>query len=149
MLRWLSKKRISLDELSGMFVLAQQGQDESKDQLFAFLRSRMLSLARYRVLEGAEDIVHETLIVVHNRFSELDSIGGLLAFTNQLMRNKIGNVYQGRQRRKLIELDDAEEGYDLSDELQAVELERIVRESITRLGNTNPGCHAILTCLYQ
>ena len=149
MITWRIKRRFSPEELNGFFVRARQGHEESKDAIFAFLRSRLLALARYRVPETAEDTVQETLIVVHNHFSEFVAMEGLLAFTNKVLRNKIGNVYQGRSRQKHVELEDAELRYDIDDDLEAGELDRILRESINKLGETNPGCRDILSCLYH
>lgn len=149
MLKGKTKRRLSSSELNSFFVGAQRGHEESREMVFAFLRSRLLVLARYRVPEAAEDVVQDALIVVHNRFSEFTTIEGLFAFTNQVLRNKIGNVYQGRDRQKHVELKEAEPRYRIDGELQAAELERIVQESINKLGETNPGCRVILSYLYQ
>jgi RNA polymerase sigma factor (sigma-70 family) len=149
MLNWRRRKRLSLDELESAFVRAQEGYEESKEAVFGFLRSRLLVLAKYRVPEIAEDTVHESLVVVHSRFSEFKTVEGLLAFTNQVLRNKIGNVYQGRSRQKHVELEDEEMPYRIDGDLEAVELDRIVRESIDKLGESRPACQAILRCLYQ
>jgi RNA polymerase sigma factor (sigma-70 family) len=143
------KRGFSLEELHNFFILALQGNEESKGRVFDFLRSRLLSLARYRVPELAEDIVQDTLLVVHNHFPEFQAMEGLIAFTHKVLRNKIGNIYQGRYRQTRVELEDAELRYDIRDELEGGELDRIVREAISKLGTTNPGCHAILSCLYQ
>lgn len=142
-------KRLSPSELKGFFVDAQQGKEESRELVYAFLRSRLLALARYRVPEAAEDVVQDALIVVHNHFSEFTTLEGLFAFTNQVLRNKIGNVYQGRRRQKYVGLEEAESGYHINSELQGVELERIVQESIHKLGESRPGCMEILSFLYQ
>lgn len=149
MIMWRIKRRISPQELNSFFILAKQGHEESKETVFTFLRMRLLALARYRVPETAEDTVQETLIIVHNHFSEFEAMEGLLAFTNKVLRNKIGNVYQGRTRQKHVELEDAELKYDIDNDLEAGELDRILRESIAKLGETNPGCRDILSCLYH
>jgi RNA polymerase sigma factor (sigma-70 family) len=143
------KRRFSSVELNSFLVRALQGHEESKEKIFTFLRSRLLALAGYRVPEIAEDTVQETLLVVHNHFSEFEAMEGLLAFSNKVLRNKIGNVYQSRSRRKHVELKDGNHRYDISGDLEASELDRIVRESIEKLGATNPGCRAILLCLYD
>jgi RNA polymerase sigma factor (sigma-70 family) len=131
---------------------ANQGQEESRDRIYGFLRNRLLSLARYRVQEGAEDLVQETLVVVHNHLAELASLDGLLAFTNQVLRNKIGNIYQGRARRRQREgqlQEYVEPGYRINDDLEANELEGILKRSIDKLRQTRPTCHAILSHLYN
>jgi RNA polymerase sigma factor (sigma-70 family) len=140
----------SWQDLSRMFTLAQQGDQESREHVFSFLRSRFLSVANHRLRDGAEDVVHETLIVVHNHFSEIANLGGLVAFSNQVLRNKIGNVYQSRGRRKEGELGEgAEPQYDINAGVEGGEMERIVRQSIETLGEKRTYCRAILLCLYQ
>src|SRR5690349_14550144 len=93
--------RYSWERLSGSLVQAQQGDEARRDEVFAFLRTRLLPLARYRLREGAEDVVQDSLSVVHEHFSELDTPQRLLAFANAVLRNKIGNIYQslGIRRR--------------------------------------------------
>lgn len=143
------KGSLSLKELESAFAWSQRGHSDSKEVLFALLRVRLLSLARYRVPEAAEDTVHESLIVVYMRFSEFRTVGGLLAFTHQVLRNKIGNTYQGRSRQKYVGLEDEELAYRMDGELEAVETDRLVRESIDKLGESRPHCRDILRQLYQ
>jgi RNA polymerase sigma factor (sigma-70 family) len=129
---------------------AQTGNQAAKDEIFSFLRLRFLGIAQYRLPEAAEDIVHDALMVVHGRFSEFSTLEGLIAFTNQVLRNKIGNAYQESYRRVRSELKDtAGNGSHIYSEVQGEELERIVRESIEMLGSKRPDCGKILACLYE
>lgn len=148
-MKWSLKRKYSLSEINSFFEQARRGDEESKEKIYAFLRSRLLVLSRYRVPEKAEDIVQEALLIVHNHFSEFDSIEGLLAFTNQVLRNKIGNIYQSRDRWKSIDLEDIELAYSISGEMETGEIVRIVREAIDRLGGSRPACCEILLCLYH
>lgn len=146
------KHRLTWEELGAVLIEAQKGHEEATEQIFAFLRTRLLAIARYRVPEVAEDTVQETLVIVHNRLPEFEALEGLLAFANQVLRNKIGNIYQGRERQKNKQLDMegvAEPQYQINDDLQAVELDRILRNSIHKLGEKRPTCKAILSCLYD
>ena len=127
---------------------ARNGDEQSKDRLFEFVRSKLLLLARYRVPEGAEDIVQESLIVILRNFSQFDSLGGLLAFSHNVLRNKVGNVYQRRDRHKRVDLVDTELPYSVDDKSDAAELDRIVQRSIRKLGQDRPDCQTILECLY-
>jgi RNA polymerase sigma factor (sigma-70 family) len=148
----MMKQRLSWLDLTFLFGRAQQGHQESREQVFNFLWARLLVIAKYRVQESAEDIVQETLLIVHNRLPEFDTLEGLLSFTNQVLRNKIGNLYQGRDRQKQRAVDleaVAEPSYHISAEMDGVELDRIMRESINRLGERKPGCRTILSCLYD
>ena len=149
MVRSQLRRKPSWEELDLAFARAKTGHEESKDKVFAFLRSKLLSLARYRVAEAAEDTVQETLIIVHNRFAEFDALEGLKAFTHQVLRNKIGNIYQERSRQKHVGIENAELSYDIDGELEAGELDRIVCESIDKLGQRHPTCRDILFRLYE
>ncbi len=146
------KRQLSWQELDTLLAQARLGNEQSREMLFDFLRSRLLVLARYRVSEAAEDVVHESLIIVHNHFSEFAALQGLLAFAHQVLRNKIGNIYQGRSREqhKRVEMEDVSEaGYHADPEMEAAELERIIRRAIDKLGEKRPQCQSILWSLFH
>ncbi|HJQ69031.1 MAG TPA: RNA polymerase sigma factor [Blastocatellia bacterium] len=146
------KKGVSWQDLIDQLAAAKRGDAGAIDRLFDFLRSRLLVIARYRVAESAEDLVQETMVIVHNHLPEFENMEGLLAFTNQVLRNKIGNVYQERDRRKQrqVELEDnLPLQYNMDGELHAVELDRIIRDCIDRLGDRHSSCRAILSSLYD
>jgi len=149
MLSWRKKRTFSWQELDESFTQAKAGNEESKERVFTFLRSKILALAKYRAPECAEDTVQETLIIVHNRFGEFESLEILQAFTHQVLRNKIGNIYQSRARQKQVELENANLHYDIRADLEAGELDRIVSDSIDKLGESHPACREILSYLYQ
>jgi RNA polymerase sigma factor (sigma-70 family) len=99
--------------------------------------------------EDAKDVVQETLIVVHQRFSELKTVDDLVAFTFGVLRNKIGNVYRKRERRKRYEaeLEEVPEPvYCLDDQFEAAQLDRVIVQAIMK---TKPGCQAILMGLHE
>src|SRR5215471_6805609 len=144
-----SKRTPTWQELDSLFAQARQGHEESKERVFSFLRSKILALAKYRVAEAAEDAVQETLIIVHSRFSEFETLEILQAFTHQVLRNKIGNIYQARARKKPVGLEEADLRYDIREEMEASELDRIVFQCIDRLGENNPACREILSYLYH
>ena len=91
-------------------------------------------------------------MVVDNHFSEFKTVEGLLAFTNEVMRNKIGNFYRKRDRRKRYhaEWGTVPEGaYYLDRELNAVELDQIIRNAIDQLGEKSSICRVILLGLRE
>jgi RNA polymerase sigma-70 factor (ECF subfamily) len=150
------KRYQSWEELERVLALAQQGDHESLDEIFFFLRVRFLALSRSRLAEEgaeeAEDIIQQTLMVVYDHFSQLDNLRKLLAFSNKVLRNKIGNVYQKRSRDRHRELDlkdEAEPRYYIDGELDAAELNQILREAIDNLAERYPRCYAILLGLYE
>lgn len=147
---WFSKRRTSAQELDDLLRRAQREheQEDSKDLLFAFLRTRLLVLARFRIPEAAEDTVHEALLVVHQHLGECDTVDSLLAFSHQVLRNKIGNLYQRRYRRAHDELQEGDAVYFIQDQIEHDELERILLNSIERLRERFPVCGEILSSLY-
>src|SRR5262245_8774543 len=115
------QRQLSWQELHTLLGQARLGNEGSREMVFDFLRSRLLVLARYRVEEAAEDVVHESLIIVHSRFSEFATLQGLLGFAHQVLRNKIGNIYQGRTREqhKRVEMEDVSEaGYHADPDME-------------------------------
>src|SRR5215471_5551350 len=144
-------KTDSWNDLRTCFLAARQGNTESKEAIFSFLRSRFLGLARYRLPEAWEDIVHDSLVVVHEHFSDMQSLEQLVAFANQVLRNKIGNVYQSREHKtKPVGLENVgEPSYHIIAEIEAGDVERVLRESIEKLGEGRTNCRRILLCLYH
>jgi RNA polymerase sigma factor (sigma-70 family) len=145
---WFSKRWMSVPELEDLLKYANHGHDDSKDRLFVFLRTRLLTLAKYRIPEAAEDMVHETLLIVYQHLGEFHSVEGLLAFSNQVLRNKIGNLYQRRYRRGHSELEEGDASYRIENGIEQDELERIVLNSIETLRQKHPDCGEILSFLY-
>jgi RNA polymerase sigma factor (sigma-70 family) len=148
MRNWFSKRRTPVQELDDLLRRARREHEDSKNLLFEFLRARLLVLARFRVPEAAEDTVHEALLVVHQHLEECDTVDGLLAFSHQVLRNKIGNLYQRRHRWGHDELQEGDAVYWIHDQIEHEELERIILESINRLRETLPVCGEILSSLY-
>jgi RNA polymerase sigma factor (sigma-70 family) len=145
---WFSKARKSAQDLDDLLRSANRDHEDAKERLFSFLRARLLVLARFRIPEAAEDTVHETLLVVHQHLEECDTVDSLLAFSHQVLRNKIGNLYQRRYRRGHDALQEGDAVYWIQDEIEHEELERIILESIDRLRETFPVCGEILSSLY-
>lgn len=146
-------KSHSKEGLTYLLTCAQQGQREAREEIFFFLRTRFLVLAKLRLMEeDAQDVVQETLMVVDDHFSELETAESLLAFTNEVMRNKIGNFYQKRNRRMRYQAEweeVPEPTYYMDGELDAAELARIMRKAIDQLGEKNSRCRAILLGLCE
>jgi RNA polymerase sigma factor (sigma-70 family) len=143
------EKAYCTEELASLLARARQGQPEAKEELFFFLRPRFLALAKYRITEeqDAEDIVQETLMVVDEHLVELGTVEHLLAFTGQVMRNKIGNFYQKTDRRSRYQAawgEASDLAYYIDEELDAAELERVILKAIDQLSEKSPICRAIL-----
>jgi RNA polymerase sigma factor (sigma-70 family) len=141
----------SWTELNQKVAEARLGSAQSLDEVFEFLRSKLLPIARHRLPEAAEDVVHDSLIVIHSHFSEIESLEGLVAFSNRVLRNKIGNAYQNRERKSAqLGLEDiSETDYSIKDDPEGAEMERVVRDAIERLAYKRPDCTRILLYLYD
>ncbi len=148
MQNWFSKRRMLVQELDDFLRRAKHGHDDSKDRLFEFLRARLLVLSKYRIPEAAEDTVHETLLIVYQHLGECDTVEGLLAFSHQVLRNKIGNLYQRRYRHGHSELEEGDATYRIENRIEHDELEGILLNSIERLRERHPDCGEILSSLY-
>jgi RNA polymerase sigma factor (sigma-70 family) len=143
-------KTYTWQQLDPAFARARQGDPESKELIFSCLRLRLLRMAEFRLSYDTEDVVQDALAVVHSSFSNIDSLGALFAFAKSVLRNKIGNAYQNRDRHSLHQLpvDSVKEPeYRTMEELDARELERIIGGCIQKLAQKPCPCHAILSGL--
>lgn len=139
--------------LEHLLALAHQGDQQARDEVFLFLRTRFLVLAKLRVGDDdAEDVLQDAMMIVDRRFAELATAEHLLAFTDGVMRNKIGNFYLMRDSRRRYMVSQPEGGdptYSIDDELAAAELEDVLRAAIDRLGGDRPRCRALLLGLCE
>ena len=93
-------------------------------------------------------------MVVERHFLELQTVEELLAFTDKVMRNKIGGFYLKRDRRKRYQVDweeakAAEPSYYMDGKFEAAELARIAWDAIDQLGPTSESCRAMLLGLSE
>jgi DNA-directed RNA polymerase specialized sigma24 family protein len=77
------------------------------DRILDLLEQRIASVARKRVPQDAvKDVVQDTLIRLVEKLPELTADTDVLPYTFIIMRNVIGNYYQGeRIREKFLDLD--------------------------------------------
>jgi RNA polymerase sigma factor (sigma-70 family) len=140
----------SLQRLTPLLADAQAGQWQAREEIFFFLHARFLTLAKLRLVgEDAEDVVQETLIVVERHFLEFQTVEDLLAFTDGVMRNKIGGFYRKRDRRNQYHVDweeatAIEPSYYMDGQIEAAELVRIIWEAIDHLGRMSETCRTLL-----
>ena len=134
--------------LEALLRRARGGEARPRDEIFAFLGARFLRLAKLRIgEEDAHDVLQEALMVIDAHLGELESVEGLLAYGHQVLRNKIGNYYRKRDRRKPHhgELDAAPEpSVTIDEELETADLKRLLARAIERLGETRPLCRTLL-----
>ncbi|MBC8426596.1 sigma-70 family RNA polymerase sigma factor [bacterium] len=86
----------SLDELC---VLAIDGDERARSELFESLRVRFLQVAKRRVQgDHLEDVVQDALRIVLDKYHERTGQTGILIWSFTVLRNVIGNHYQSRNR---------------------------------------------------
>lgn len=145
----------TLQRLTPLLADAQAGQSAAREEIFFFLHARFLALAKLRLMgEDAEDVVQETMIVVERHFLEFQTVEELLAFTDGVMRNKIGSFYLKRKRRKRYQVDweeakAAEPGYYMDGQFEAAQLAQMAWDAIDQLGPTSESCRMMLLGLSE
>ncbi len=88
----------SLDTLCAR---AQAGDGRAEADLFSALRVRFLQLAKRRVrTDHIEDVVQDALKIVCDRYRERKQGVGILVWSLTVLRNVIGNYYQGRETER-------------------------------------------------
>jgi len=149
------RSNLALDELSASAIA---GSRDAEEILFLSLRVRFLTIAKSRVQEeDAEDVVQETLRIVHAKYGSRSEGAGILIWGLAILRNVIGNYYQKRKRdsTRMIAVEDSKAVVAGADEAGARtdgtgdplgESSRTVdeiTEAITRLTDRYPRCGAI------
>ncbi|MBI2841388.1 MAG: sigma-70 family RNA polymerase sigma factor [Acidobacteria bacterium] len=139
--------------LSRLLPLAHEGDHEAREKIFSFLGERIRLLAKLRLVkEDTEDVVQETMMVVTEHFLNYQTLESLFAFTDGVLRNRIGNHFRKRdRRRRLLEMFLArpQPPCYVEDVLAEESLEQRVRMAIDRLGQRSPGCRQALLGLCE
>jgi len=120
------------------------------------LREIFLALAKRRIRNehDAEEIAQEALITVVEKFPALDIQKSFLQWAFGILRNKIGNYYQGRDRRARREQGEGEESlrHRPADDWDPLALvaERELGDKLTRCwARLKPQCRELLGLLYR
>ena len=143
----------------------RHGDARAREQLFSFLRVRLLSIAQYRLrgvsTEVIEDLVQNTLTLVVERIAAIESNPHLYAL--QTLRNKIGDFLRSRARRVEQSINvtggDGDESADLQDVsladpdsvsfetgVENAEIVAVIRRAVHRL---TPICLALFAALLE
>ena len=144
----------------------QRGDILSRERLFLELRVRLLTVTQYRLRgvpkEVTEDLVQNTLILVTERLSSIESNPQLYAL--QILRNKIGDYLRSRTRRTeqtlsatgFEENDDGGEHQDVTladpdaEAFQTrIEGAEIVQKIRRAVGKLTPICQALFAALLE
>ena len=76
---------------------ARSGDREAEEVFFESLRVRFLAVAKRRVRTDLEDVVQDSLRVIHAKYRETGSQVRILTWAMVVLRNVIGNYYQKRR----------------------------------------------------
>lgn len=142
-------KVLTEEALSALIAQARAGQTSAWNEIFVFLGARISALAKYRIKKDYEDVVQETLMTVYEHLSELGDAEHLLTFATKVLRNKIGNFYQRRERqsrylggqRRGHHVYNPNELWDLQESIE------ILSHALDRLGQRRPRCRDLLVGL--
>lgn len=147
---------LSLDALRRR---ALAGDRTAETALFAELRVRFLMLAKRRVRpDHAEDVVQEALGIVLRKYRRLPPERGILVWSLTILRNVVGNYYQGRHRdagqtvrvadwRHTVETRGA--AADPFDRVAAAEDIARLETAIAELARAAPRCGVVFACLLR
>ena len=136
----------SLDRLAAA---AAAGDATALSRFLSDLRERFLVLAKRRVREDAvEDVVQEALRIVLERYRRRRTGVPVLVWSLAVLRNVIGNHYQGRQRerQRTREVEDwqrlpvPDAAPDPLEETAAAELWEALGRALDRLAATSRRC---------
>lgn len=139
-------KVLTEEALSTLIAQARAGQTSAWDEIFVFLRARISALAKHRIERDYEDVVQETLMTVYEHLSELRDAEHLLTFATKVLRNKIGNFYQRRDRQSHY-LEDQRRGHPIYDPNELWDMQEsieILFHALDRLGQRRPRCRDLL-----
>lgn len=85
-----------------LFILAKNGDQAAKNELYSILRVRVADLAKSRVAAAeVEDVVQDVLMTFSEKFERIESEAKVLPFLFSILSHKVGNRYQ--KARKLRE----------------------------------------------
>lgn len=142
----MGKKSLAEERLTALIAQAQAGQLAAWNEIFLFLHARISALAKHRIEKDYEDVVQETLMVVYEHLSELMNAEQLLKFATEVLRNKIGNTYQKRDRRNRYGVAERKSQvlYNPSELLDLQEALDVLSKALNRLGHLRPRCRDLL-----
>jgi RNA polymerase sigma factor (sigma-70 family) len=81
------------------------GRHRLKDEELSAIRAVLQKITRRRVrdIEDAEDLVQETLLTMITRNPDAELKKGILAWSQGILRNKVGNYYRKNQRHSALQ----------------------------------------------
>lgn len=126
------------------------GDPRAESALFEALRVRFLPIAKRRVQsDHVEDVVQDSLKIVFDRYGDRNQGAGILVWGLTVLRNVIGNYYQGRdrEREKLDFVDEYPAAASLDQDMLAGTVARETRQlllqAVAELAERLPRCGRI------
>ncbi|GBC78415.1 hypothetical protein HRbin08_01908 [bacterium HR08] len=138
-------------ELTELLRRAQEGSPGALEEFFAFLRERMLVLARRRQSLGLraadiEDVVQEAMLAVHEHLPRLRTWEDALRLARGVLRNQLSVHARYRRSRDPLEvpLEEVVRSCRVEVHPETTELERILEQALDELYRINPQYAAVL-----
>ncbi len=84
---------------------ALDGDPKAEHDLFEHLSARLHALAKRKIWdeEEAREIAQDALMTIWSRYKEAPMPGGFIKWCQTVLRNKIGNYLQARERHERLE----------------------------------------------
>lgn len=148
----------SSGKIDELVVAAQSGDKEAENQLFLQLHARIFNLVQRRIWnkqthktkikQDAEDLTEDICLKIAERYKTISFEIGFMPWVFRVVRNKIGEYYRNRNRRRGME---SLENINLqSEDIDALaehrETDRIISAA---LKNLRGRCREIITALLQ
>lgn len=138
-------------ELTELLRRAQEGSHEALEEIFTFLRERLLALARHRQGLGlraadVEDTVQEAMLAVHEHLLKLRTWEDVSRLARRALRNRLSVHARYRRSRDPHEvpLEEVARSYRIEVNPEALELERILEQALDELYRINPQYAVVL-----
>lgn len=138
-------------ELNEIFDKAVGGNAFAENQLFEFLRVRFTTFVKYRIKEkeDIEDIVHNAILVVKDKYRKTEMTSGFSAWAYGVLKNELLRYYRDtNRRRRVLSHDDSNSPQPIqirSDPGFMMKLHRCLKE----VNRINPRYTRVLNLTYQ
>ena len=141
----------NLHGVEALLAVAQSGDKETENRLFSLLRARILELVQHRIWNtqrdvseirhDVENLTQEICLIILEKYKTETFDHGFMPWVFQIVRNKIGEYYRERDRKRGIEeIDVDDEGPQIAngsartEQLAELhELDRMIRHALKKM----------------
>ena len=119
-----------MSTIDQLFSKAKAGDRSAENELFQYLSVRFRTIAKRRLGEdAAEDVAQAACVTVLEKYKNATFTDGFVQWAHGVLRNKVGNYYQGPKKRNQMESEINERQSSKRTEL---ELDPVLKEDLRR-----------------